>query len=408
MRKVLPILLSAAAGMALGLSVTQRHAVTEANAEATGVASRQPERLTAVFERIRTDYVDELDESKLAQSAINGMLGLLDSHSTYIDGKTFRDMQIQIVGELGFLGIESIMEHGFIKVVTPIDETPAAKAGIMAKDIITHIDDVPVQGLTLDQAIEKMRGPAKTKVRLKIMRKGQDKPIELTLVRELFRARPVRTRQEGDDIGYIRIAFFNGQTIQSLKKAIGELAGQIPVDKLKGYILDLRNNPGGLLDQAVSVADAFLEDGEIVSVRGRSPEKTERFSAQPGDIINGKSVVVLINGGSAAAAEIVAAALQDHRRATVIGTRSFGKASVPTIIPLGRDNGALRLTTARYFTPAGRSIHGLGVAPDIEALQGVSEDRENDKALTIAYDLLRGIALNATSPPNPNAATGPD
>jgi C-terminal peptidase prc len=304
---------------------------------------------------VRADYVEKPDDSKLIESAINGMLAGLDPHSSYMDSKSFRDMQVQTRGEFGGLGIEVTMEDGLIKVVAPIDETPAAKAGIMANDIITHLDDEPVQGLTLNQAVEKMRGPENSKIKLKIMRKGQDKPIEVSITRARIQVRSVRSRLEGDDVGFIRVTQFNEQTTEDLKKAITDLSTQAG-DKLKSFIIDLRNNPGGLLDQAISVSDAFLEKGEIVSTRGRTAEEIQRFNARAGDLAKNKPVIVLINGGSASASEIVAGALQDHRRATVIGTRSFGKGSVQTIIPLGSGNGALRLTTARYFTrPDARS-----------------------------------------------------
>src|SRR5215472_6186137 len=329
------------------------------------------------------------------------------------------------------------MEDGLIKVVAPIDETPAAKAGIMANDIITHLDDAPVQGLTLNQAVEKMRGPENSKIKLKITRKGQDKPIEISITRARIQVRSVRSRLEGDDVGFIRVTQFNEQTTQDLKKAITDLSTQAG-DKLKSFIIDLRNNPGGLLDQAISVSDAFLEKGEIVSTRGRNAEETQRFNARAGDLTKNKPVIVLINGGSASASEIVAGALQDHRRATVIGTRSFGKGSVQTIIPLGSGNGALRLTTARYFTPSGRSIQAKGISPDIEVLQEVPEelkartdtsgeaslrghlkaegdeqtgsqsyippDPKDDKALHTALDLIRGIQKNSAYPPNPKTA----
>jgi carboxyl-terminal processing protease len=256
------------------------------------------------------------------------------------------------------------MEDGLIKVVAPIDETPAAKAGIMANDIITHLDDEPVQGLTLNQAVEKMRGPENSKIKLKIMRKGQDKPIEVSITRARIQVRSVRSRLEGDDVGFIRVTQFNEQTTEDLKKAITNLSAQAG-GKLKGFIIDLRNNPGGLLDQAVSVSDAFLEKGEIVSTRGRNAEETQRRSAHPGDLTKGKPVIVLVNGGSASASEIVAGALQDHKRATLIGTRSFGKGSVQTIMQV-TGGGAIRLTTALYFTPSGRSIQKEGIKPDIE------------------------------------------
>jgi carboxyl-terminal processing protease len=347
---------------------------------------------------------------------------------------------VQTRGEFGGLGIEVTMEDGLIKVVTPIDETPAAKAGILANDIITQLDGEQVQGLTLNQAVEKMRGPVNTKIKLTIMRKGQDKPIEVSITRDVIRVKAVRANVEGDDIGYIRMTQFNEQTTDGLKKAITDITAKVSKDKLKGYILDLRNNPGGLLDQAISVSDAFLEKGEIVSTRGRNAEETQRFNARPGDLTNGKPVIVLINGGSASASEIVAGALQDHKRVTVVGTRSFGKGSVQTIIPLGSGNGALRLTTARYYTPSGRSIQAKGIVPDIEVLQDLPDDikaktdtstkgeaslrghlkgddgkeqtgsqsyippdPKNDKALIMAEELLRGTQVNSAFPPNPKA-----
>jgi carboxyl-terminal processing protease len=344
---------------------------------------------------------------------------------------------VQTRGEFGGLGIEVTMEEGLIKVVAPIDETPAAKAGIMSNDMITHLDDQPVQGLTLDQAVEKIRGRVNTKIKLKIIRKGQDKPVEVSVMRDIIRVHSVRWRLEGDDVGFIRVTQFNEQTTDGLKKAIRDLTTRSG-DKLKGFVIDLRNNPGGLLDQAISVSDAFLEKGDIVSTRGRHAEETQRFNARPGDLTKNKPLIVLINGGSASASEIVAGALQDHRRATVIGTRSFGKGSVQAIIPLGSGNGALRLTTARYFTPSGRSIQAKGISPDIEVLQDVPDelkertntggeaslrghlkaegdeqtssqsyippDPKDDKALHTALDLIRGIQKNPTYPPNAKAA----
>src|SRR5262244_357817 len=366
MRKTSLILLGGAAGVALTLITTQpRVLFLGASAKAAAADTyRQLNLFGDVFERVRADYVEKPDDSKLIETAINGMLAGLDPHSSYMDAKSFRDMQVQTRGEFGGLGIEVTMEDGLIKVVAPIDETPAAKAGVMANDIITKLDDEQVQGLTLNQAVEKMRGPVNTKIKLTIMRKGQDKPVEVSITRDVIRVRSVRSRAE-DDVGYIRISQFNEQTTEGLKKAITDLAAQIPAEKLKGFIVDLRNNPGGLLDQAISVSDAFLERGEIVSTRGRNAEETQRFNARAGDLTKTKPIIVLINGGSASASEIVAGALQDHKRATIIGTRSFGKGSVQTIIPLGSGNGALRLTTARYFTPSGRSIQAKGISPDI-------------------------------------------
>src|SRR6187431_1456679 len=365
-RKTSLVLLGAAAGVAITLAATQpRLALLGASAKAAAADTyRQLNLFGDVFERVRADYVEKPDDSKLIEQAINGMLNGLDPHSSYMDPKSFRDMQIQTRGEFGGLGIEVTMEDGLVKVVAPIDDTPAAKAGIQANDIITHLDDEQVQGLTLNQAVEKMRGAVNTKIRLKIMRKGQDKPIEVTIVRDRIIVRAVRMRLEGNDVGFIRITQFNEQTSEGLKKSISDIIAQVPNDKLRGYIIDLRNNPGGLLDQAIMVSDAFLDRGEIVSTRGRNAEETQRYNAKPGDLTKGKPLVVLINGGSASASEIVAGALQDHKRATVIGTRSFGKGSVQTIIPLG-SNGAIRLTTARYYTPSGRSIQAKGIEPDI-------------------------------------------
>ncbi len=376
-------------------------------------------------------------ETQLFSVAVNGMLAGLDPHSSYMDGKSYRDLQVQTRGEFGGLGIEVTMEDGLVKVVSPIDDTPAAKAGIQANDIITHIDDQPVQGLTLSQAVEKMRGPVNTKIKLRVTRAGQDKPVEISITRDIIRVRAVRSNMQGDDVAYIKLTQFNQLALEGLTKAIAELTARVPADKLKGFIIDLRNNPGGLLDQAISVSDAFLDRGEIVSVRGRKSEETQRFNARSGDLTKGKPVIVLINGGSASASEIVAGALQDHKRGTVLGSRSFGKGSVQTIIPLGSNagNGALRLTTARYYTPSGKSIQAKGISPDIEVLQDVPEELKaragikseaslpghlkaadgeeqtgsqsyippnpkDDKALNMAADLLRGTITHAAFPPS--------
>ena len=399
MRKHLLALLSAVATIAVGLAVTPPHIVSsEARAQATAADSKQLDHLIAAFERIRDNYVNELDQSKLVDAAITGMIGVLDSHSVYLDARTFRDMQISVSSWVG-LGIEAVMENGLLKVVSPLDESPAAKAGIRANDIITHVDHVPMRGLNLYEALEKTHGQVNTTVQLTIVRKGQEKPVELTIVRNVLSRRSIRSRKEGEDIGYIRISWFS-EEIHRFGKAIDELSTQMSADKLRGYVLDLRNYPGGLLDQAIAVADAFLEEGEIGSVRGRKPEQIERFNARPGDIVKGKPLIVLINGGTASAAEIVAGALQDHKRATVIGTRSFGKGSVQTIVPLGGRSGALRLTTGRHFTPAGQSIDGTGIVPDIEVLQDVSDNPKNDKVLNMAYELLRGTKSDPAFPPN--------
>ena len=314
-----------------------------------------------IFERVRTDYVEGTEDRKLIEDAINGMLTSLDPHSSYMPPKSFRDMQVQTRGEFGGLGIEVTMENGFVKVVSPIDETPAARAGLRPGDFVTHIDNEPVLGLTLQEAVEKMRGPVNSNIKLMIRRGGGD-PFEVTLTRAVIRVQSVRSRVEGE-LGYVRITSFTEQTESGLKNAIDRIRQQAG-NKLKGLVLDMRNNPGGLLDQAIAVSDAFLDKGEIVSTRGRRNDEAQRFNAKPGDLLNGLPIVVLINGGSASASEIVAGALQDHRRAILLGTRSFGKGSVQTIIPMG-NQGAIRLTTARYFTPSGRSIQAQGIDPDI-------------------------------------------
>ena len=373
MRKTPLVLLGVAAGVAMTLVATQPRLWLGTSARAAAADTyRQLNLFGDIFERVRTHYVEKPDDSKLVESAINGMLNGLDPHSSYMDPKSFRDMQVQTRGEFGGLGIEVTMEDGLVKVVAPIDDTPAAKAGVRAGDIITHLDDEAVQGLTLNQAVEKMRGLVNTKINLRIMRKGVEKPVEVTIVRDIIRVRSVRSRMEGEDIAYIRVTQFNEQTTDGLKKAIDDLAKQSG-DKLKGYVLDLRNNPGGLLDQAISVSDAFLDRGEIVSTRGRNAEETQRRTAHAGDLTKGKPVIVLVNGGSASASEIVAGALQDHKRATVVGMTSFGKGSVQTIIPLGQGGGALRLTTARYYTPSGHSIQAQGIIPDVFVAQGDEE-----------------------------------
>src|SRR5258708_3275712 len=297
MRKTSLILLGAAAGVAAALVATQPRILFDgarAQAPAADNTYRHLSLFGDVFERVRADYVEKPDDGKLIESAINGMLAGLDPHSSYMDSKSFRDMQVQTRGEFGGLGIEVTMEEGLIKVVAPIDETPAAKAGLMANDIITHLDDEPVQGLTLNQAVEKMRGPVNTKIKLKVMRKGGDKPIEVSITRDIIRVRSVRSRLEGDDVGFIRVTQFNEQTTDGLKKAVADLTAQAG-DKLKGFVIDLRNNPGGLLDQAISVSDAFLEKGEIVSTRGRNAEETQRFNARARDLSKGKPIIVLIH-----------------------------------------------------------------------------------------------------------------
>jgi len=323
---------------------------------------RQLNLFAEVFERVRSDYVEEVSDETLVESAINGMLTSLDPHSSYLNAKNYKDMQVQTRGEFGGLGIEVTMENGLVKVVSPIDDTPAAKAGIKPNDFITNLDGEPVAGLTLPEAVEKMRGLVNSPIKLTIRREGRD-PFDVTLTRAIVKIQSVKSHLEGDNIGYIRITSFNEQTDTGLQNAVKNLKQQAG-NKLVGYVLDLRNNPGGLLDQAIAVSDAFIERGEIVSTRGRRSEDAQRYNARAGDITAGLPIVVLINGGSASASEIVAGALQDHHRAVLLGTKSFGKGSVQTIIPLP-GHGAMRLTTARYYTPSGRSIQAKGIEPDI-------------------------------------------
>jgi carboxyl-terminal processing protease len=435
MRKNSVFFLGAVAGTCLTLLVSGPRGellIAAAKAAASADTYSQLNLLGDVFERVRTDYVEKPDDSKLVEAAISGMVTSLDPHSRYMNDKAWREMQETTHGEFGGLGIEVTMEDGVIKVVAPMDDTPAAKVGIMSGDLITHINDEAVQGLTLEQAVNKMKGPVNTTTRLKILRNGTEQPIDVSITRAVIQVRPVRYHTYGGDIGYIRITDFSEQTTEGLRKAITDISKQIPPEKLAGYVVDLRNNPGGLLDQAVSVSAAFMARGEVVSTRGRTPEETQRFTARTGDLIKGKPLVVLINGGSASASEIVAGALHDHKRATLIGTRSFGKGSVQTIIPLGSGKGALALTTARYFTPSGRSIQAMGITPDIQVLQDVPDElkarseikgeasmrghlsaegaeqtgsqsyvppnEKDDKALGAAYNLLRGVTVNAEMP----------
>ncbi len=317
-----------------------------------------------VFERIRAEYVEPANDRDMVENAINGMLTGLDPHSSYMNVKQFRDMQVQTRGEFGGLGIEVTQEGGYIRVISPIDDTPAMRAGVKAGDLIVALDGKTVQGLSLNEAVDKMRGPPSSKITLTVKRAGVDTPIELSMNREIIKIQVVKSRLEGGDVAYIRVTSFSEQTDAGLRRAIATLRQQAG-DKLKGIVLDMRNNPGGLLDQAVAVSDDFINQGEIVSTRARHTEDSQRWNAKDGDLANGLPIVVLINGGSASASEIVAGALQDHRRAIIMGTRSFGKGSVQTVIPLP-GNGAMRLTTARYYTPSGRSIQGLGITPDIE------------------------------------------
>ena len=416
-------LLAAAVAAVVLLSLRQDLGAASPNSTET---YKQLNLFGEVFERVRADYVDDVSDNSLVESAINGMLTSLDPHSNYLNTKNFNDMKVQTRGEFGGLGIEVSMENGLVKVVSPIDDTPAARAGLKPGDLITHLDGEPVQGMSLPEAVEKMRGPVSSEIKLTIRREGRD-PFDVKLTRATIKIQSVRSHIEGDNIGYIRVTTFNEQTDTGLNNAMKNLKQQAG-NKLVGVVLDLRNNPGGLLDQAVAVSDAFLEKGEIVSTRGRRGEDAQRYNARAGDIAGGLPMVVLINGGSASASEIVAGALQDHHRAILLGTRSFGKGSVQTIIPLP-GHGAMRLTTARYYTPSGRSIQAKGIDPDIvvdaakiektaekgeakaatatdlkrdDAVEGGTEQSSVDPSimgtpadyqLTRAVDMLRGIAL---------------
>jgi carboxyl-terminal processing protease len=428
------------AGALMGASAMSLvYGATGSTANAAGSETyRQLAIFGDIFERVRSQYVTPPDEKALVESAINGMLTSLDPHSSYLDPEAAKDMRVQTKGEFGGLGIEVTMENELVKVITPIDDTPAARAGVRAGDFISEIDGEEVRGLTLNDAVEKMRGLVNTPIELTILRQGADKPIKLTIVRDIIKVKAVKYRVE-NDVGYMKITSFTEKTQDDLEAAISDIKSKVPNDKLKGFVLDLRLNPGGLLDEAVSVSDSFLERGEIVSTRGRDPKDISRFDSRPGDLIDGKPLIVLVNGGSASASEIVAGALQDQRRATVVGTQSFGKGSVQTIIPLA-ENGALRLTTALYYTPSGKSIQGKGITPDIKVEQPLPEDLkgrdvtrgesdlkghikgadENDQGsgsaayvppepkddiqLNYALDLLRGAKTDPAFPPNPQKA----
>ncbi len=393
--KVLKV--AAALVVAYGLALSAPSVLAQGN---TSETYRQLNLFGEVFERVRADYVEDVQDRKLIEDAINGMLTALDPHSSFMNARAFRDTQIQTRGEFGGLGIEVTMENGLVKVVSPIDDTPAFRAGIKPNDFISHLDGEQVQGLTLQEAVERMRGPVNSQIKLTI-RRGQQEPFEVSIARAIIRIQSVRSRTEGD-LGYIRITSFTEQTDQGLRNAVTRIKEQLG-PKLRGVVLDMRNNPGGLLDQAIAVSDAFLEKGEIVSTRGRRSEDAQRYNAKAGDILSGLPMVVLVNGGSASASEIVAGALQDHRRAILLGTRSFGKGSVQTIIPLG-GQGALRLTTARYYTPSGRSIQASGIDPDIVVDQARLE--KIDAPPTRRESDLRGALRNPNAPTNPGPQPG--
>ncbi|MBQ0749923.1 MAG: S41 family peptidase [Roseovarius sp.] len=441
-------LMAASAGILTGAVVTTQVAapLLAQEAETTNNVYEQLDLFGDIFERIRAQYVEEVETKELIEAAINGMLTSLDPHSSYLSPDDAENMQVQTRGEFGGLGIEVTQEDGFVKVVSPMDGTPADQAGIEAGDFITHVDGASVLGLTLDEAVDLMRGPVGSEIIITVVREGTAEPFDVSIIRDTIKLTAVRARAEQDAV-VLRVTTFNDQTYANLESGLAEkieeLGGE---DKVSGIILDLRNNPGGLLTQAIKVSDAFLDKGEIVSTRGRNPQDGERFNATPGDLANGKPIVVLINGGSASASEIVAGALQDHHRAIVVGTKSFGKGSVQTVMPL-RGNGAMRLTTSRYYTPSGRSIQALGVSPDIlveqpprapqteeeettnrpdrseadlrgrlnndslteDEIKQIEEDRaraeqaaklrEDDYQLAYAIDILRGLSVMAGGQP---------
>ena len=391
-------------------------------------SNKPRERFINAYKKMRSDYGDKVDERRLIEGAINGMLASLDPRSSYLDAKAFRDMQRSSDVHFSGLGLEVTQEGDFVKVVTPINDTPSSLAGVVPGDLIAAIDNVGVNNLSLNVAVDMMRGPINTPVRLTILRGAERRKIELKMVRDYINIASVRSRKQDDDIGYIRIPQFNEAATEGLKAAIVKFQQEIPADKFKGYILDLRNNPGGLLDQSIQVANAFIENGEIVTRRGRNADHTARCTARVGDLSNGKPVVVLINGGTGSGSEIVAGALQDNRRATIVGTRSVGIGTIQTIIPLGGASGALRLTTARWYTPSGRSIEAKGIEPDIVVLQDVPDefkgkeevkgedgktglqgyvppDEKKDKQLLAAIDLLRRTpSTRKTSEPTKSTA----
>jgi carboxyl-terminal processing protease len=436
-RRSLSLLFAGALMGASAISLVQGTGGAAANA-AGSETYRQLAIFGDIFERVRAQYVTPPEEKKLVESAINGMLTSLDPHSSYLNPDAAQDMRVQTRGEFGGLGIEVSMENELVKVIAPIEGTPAERAGVLSGDLISQIDGQEVRGLTLSDAVDKMRGAVNTPIELTVIREGATEPLKITIVRDIIKVRAVRHRVE-NDVGYLKINSFTEKTFDDLQAAIEDIKSKVPDDQLKGYVLDLRLNPGGLLDQAVSVTDTFLDRGEIVSTRGRDPKNITRFDSRAGDELDGKPLVILINGGSASASEIVAGALQDHRRATLVGTQSFGKGSVQTIIPLG-ENGALRLTTALYYTPSGTSIQGKGITPDIKVdqplpaellgrdvargesslpghIKGTEEDDagsgsvayvpadpKDDVQLKYALDLLRGAETNAAFPPNPDKA----
>jgi carboxyl-terminal processing protease len=394
------VVMAAMGGTLAGIVATTQFVgplVAQESARTTNVYE-QLDLFGDIFERIRAQYVEEVDAGDLIEAAIDGMLTSLDPHSSYLSPDDAADMRVQTRGEFGGLGIEVTQEEGFVKVVSPIDGTPADEAGIEAGDFITHVDGASVLGLTLDEAVDMMRGPVGSEIIITVVREGEAEPFDVSIIRDTIKLTAVRTRLQGEAV-VLRVTTFNDQTYTNLEAGLAEqIEAAGGIDNVEGIVLDLRNNPGGLLNQAIRVSDAFLEKGEIVSTRGRKPEDGDRYNATPGDLAQGKPIVVLINGGSASASEIVAGALQDHRRAIVVGTKSFGKGSVQTVMPL-RGDGAMRLTTARYYTPSGRSIQSLGVSPDIVVAQprrpeASAEDEEDSNVFNRSEADLRGSLDN--------------
>lgn len=389
-KTLLATILGAAAGIALTAQFGTPRLIGPANAAST---YEYLDLFGDVFERTRSAYVEEVDEKELIEAAINGMLTSLDPHSSYLNPDNFTDMQDDTKGEFGGLGIEVTMEDGFVKVVSPIDDTPAAKAGIKANDFITHIDGESVLGMTIGEAVDLMRGLVNTDIELTVAREGEEEPLEMTLTRAVIEIKAVRHRIEGD-VGVLRVSKFSEKTFTNLAASIAKIKDELGANEVSGYVIDLRNNPGGLLTQAVAVSDAFLDQGEIVSTRGRDQQNADRYNAQKGDLADGKPVVVLVNGGSASASEIVAGAIQDHRRGIVVGEKTFGKGSVQTIMPLA-SKGAIRLTTARYYTPSGRSIQALGIEPDIIVEQvELKEDEKKARRNNYSESQIRGSLSN--------------
>jgi carboxyl-terminal processing protease len=432
------LFLGVAVGAFSALVLNQTYVSLIGGASQAAAAEGRPalEQFREIYQLVRQRYVTTPDDSKLIEGAIKGLLQGLDPHSEYLDAQSYRTAQEEALGMFGGLGLQVAAENGLVKVVNTVANSHAAKAGLKPGDLIIRLDGKPVRGLTINQAIERMRGPVDSTIRLTITRRDQHEPIEVLVVRDLIRVQTVSAQAVGGDVGYIKITKFNDQTGEGLQKALQDLSTRLPANRLRGYVLDLRNNPGGVLEQAVSVSNAFLRSGDIVTTRGRNPEDNKVFTAGAAldDWGKGRPLIVLINGGSASAAEIVAGALQDHRRATVLGTRSFGKGSVQSILPLSADNDALKLTTALYYTPNGHSIQARGITPDIEVMQDEPEvqklrdpingeanlrnhikgegeeragsevyvppDSKDDKALKMAMDLLRGTKSHQAFPAN--------